>query len=59
MNKKEMILILEAKSLSIPFSKTLQKRGMRSREGERAQERQAKVSGRENRRKALAEDQHN
>lgn len=31
MNKKGMIIILEAKSFFIPFSKALQKRGARAR----------------------------
>lgn len=59
MNKKGMIIILEAKSFFIPFSKALQKRGTRAgvRVREREGKRREKVSGRENRMRELCEDQ--
>lgn len=56
-NKKGMIIILEAKSFFIPFSKALQKRGTRA--GERVGKRKKKVSGRKYRMRQLYADQHN
>lgn len=44
MNKKGLIIILGSKSSLIPFSKALQKRGMRAGECERAEK--EKVNGR-------------
>lgn len=46
MNKKGMIIILEAKSFFIPFSKALQKRGARARVIEEREREEKKVSGR-------------